>query len=160
MFKKILAIAAIFTATSANADGYASKTGIVVNVEPVYSTAYAPKVQEQCFEAQIPVYGQVQGSSGDALLGAVIGGAIGNQFGGGSGKDAMTVLGAIVGANEATKPSNRVVGYTTEWRCEMVKINQETKILHHYQVTYKLNGRYHRVNVDRPFEVGQSITIQ
>ena len=33
--------------------------------------------------------------------GALIGGAIGNQFGGGSGRDVATVLGAIIGASAA-----------------------------------------------------------
>ena len=160
MIKQLLSFTILFAATAANADGYAPKSGIVVNVESVYSTTYIPKLQEHCFETQVPVYGQTHGSSGDALLGAIIGGSIGNQFGGGSGKDAMTVLGAIVGVNEATRPSNKVVGYTNEWRCEMVAVNQETRIFRHYQVTYKLNGQYHRVNVDRPFKVGQSITIK
>lgn len=53
---------------------------------------------------------------GDAnsLVGAVIGGVVGSQFGGGNGKTAMTVLGTIVGSNignetSKEKPHSRVV---------------------------------------------------
>lgn len=160
MIKHLLTIVTVFAATTASADGYASQTGVVVDVEAVYSTEYTPRTQEQCFEAQVPVYGQRQGSAADALTGAIIGGVIGNQFGSGSGKDAMTALGAIVGANQAGGSSQGVVGYTSEWRCEMVRVEEETRIFHHYQITYELNGRYHRVNTDRLFEVGERITVR
>lgn len=157
--KHLLPIALIFAATSAFADGYSEKRGVVVDVEAVYGTAYTPVVQERCFEQQVPVYGNRQGSTGDVLAGAIIGGAIGNQFGGGSGQDAMTVLGAIVGADVAGRPRQQVVGQTYEWRCEMVEVQEETRVFHHYQVTYRMNGKHYRVNTDRLFEVGQRITI-
>lgn len=155
----LLPIALIFTATSASADGYAQKRGVVVAVEPVYSTAYTPTVQEQCFEQQVPIYQNRRASTGDVFTGAVIGGAIGNQFGGGSGKDAMTILGAIVGADVAGRQRQEIVGYTSEWTCKMVEVQQETRTFHHYQITYRLNGKHYRVNTDRAFEVGQLITI-
>ena len=159
MIKNILPIAVVFCAPSALADGYSSHQGVVVDVEAVYSNSYTYVVQEQCFEQQVPVYQNRQGSTGDVLAGAIIGGAIGNQFGGGSGKDAMTVLGAILGADSAGRPRQAVAGYVSEWKCETVEIPQETQLFHHYQVTYKMNGNYYRINTDRIFEVGQKITI-
>lgn len=160
MIKALLPIAIIFAATAAAADGYyTAREGIVVEVEPVYSTTYNPVVQERCFEAQVPVYSQQQHDSGDTLAGAIIGGAIGNQFGNGDGKDAMTILGAIVGADQASRPSNHVVGYTTEWRCEMVQTSEEQRVFHHYQVTYKIDGQYRRINTDRNFRIGERIVI-
>lgn len=39
--------------------------------------------------------------------GALIGGAIGNQFGGGSGKDVATILGAIIGGSTANNHHNQ-----------------------------------------------------
>lgn len=159
MFKKhLLSFTFILAATSALADGYSESRGVVVDVQPVYSTAYTPRVQERCFEAQVPVYGYNQPSAGNALAGALIGGAIGNQFGSGSGNDAMTVLGAIVGANQATH-GQRVVGYSSEWRCEMVQVEEETRVFHHYQVTYQMHGVYYKINTDRAYEVGQRIKI-
>lgn len=35
----------------------------------------------------------------DSILGAIIGGVIGNQFGGGHGKDALTAAGALLGGS-------------------------------------------------------------
>jgi uncharacterized protein YcfJ len=159
MIKTIISTAAILFATGAMADGYNIRQGTVVDVEAVYSNSYTHVVQEQCFEQQVPVYQNRQGSTGDVFAGAIIGGAIGNQFGGGSGKDAMTILGAIVGADVASRPRDKVVGYTSEWRCEMVEVPQETRVFHHYQVTYLMNGKHYRINTDRLFEVGQRITI-
>lgn len=159
MIKNALTISAIFFATGAMADGYNTRQGIVVDVEPVYSNYQTHVVQEQCFNQQVPIYQNHHGSTVDALAGAIIGGAIGNQFGGGSGKDAMTVLGAIIGADAATRPSTKIVGYINEWRCEMVKVPQNNRMFHHYQVTYKMDGRYYRLNTDELFEVGQRIVI-
>jgi uncharacterized protein YcfJ len=161
MIKTILATTAIlFGASTACADGYNSRQGIVVDVEAVYSTDYTYKTQEQCFEQRIPIYGNTQGSTGDVLAGALIGGAIGNQFGSGDGKDAMTVLGAIVGADTAGRNRRAVVDYVYEWRCELVEIPQETRMFHHYQITYEVDGNYYRVNTDRIFEIGQRITVE
>lgn len=46
---------------------------------------------------------QKKESDGNALIGALIGGVIGNQFGGGKGRVAMTVVGAGAGAAVASK---------------------------------------------------------
>lgn len=159
MIKNILTIAAVFSASTAMADGYNSRQGVVVDVEAVYSNSIEYVVQEQCFEQQTPIYQNRNGSSGDVLAGALIGGAIGNQFGSGDGKDAMTILGAIVGADAASRPRQEIAGYVSEWRCEMVEIPQETQMFHHYQITYRMDGKLYRVNTDRIFEVGQRITI-
>lgn len=147
-------------ATASIADGYSTNTGVVVDVQPIYSTQYTQQMQEQCFQAQVPVYQQNPGSPADALAGAIIGGTIGNQFGGGSGKDAMTVLGAIIGADQASRPSTSIAGYVTEWRCEMTPVNVETSVFQHYEVTYKSNGKHYRINTDRYFYIGDRITIK
>lgn len=156
MNKYITSIAIIFCATSAIADGYSSQRGIVVDVDPVYSNIYV--VQEQCSEQLVPVYQTSRGSNGDVFAGAIIGGAIGNQFGGGSGKDVMTVLGAIIGANNADRSRQEVVGYTSEWKCSMVEVPQRG-VFQYYKVTYRVNGKHYMINTDRAFEIGQRITI-
>lgn len=43
------------------------------------------------------------GCVGAAVTGAVVGGAIGNQFGGGSGKDILTAGGAVAGGMAGNK---------------------------------------------------------
>jgi uncharacterized protein YcfJ len=47
--------------------------------------------------ATTPEQQQQVGCAGATVAGAVIGGAIGNQFGGGSGKDILTAGGAVAG---------------------------------------------------------------
>lgn len=57
--------------------------------------------------------GGSQTSGGGALIGALVGGAIGNRFGGGTGKDLSTVGGAFGGAilgNEIEKSKNQGSG--------------------------------------------------
>ena len=73
-------------AASASADEYAT----ITHVNPNYQNVSVPKYRTDCRVNQVPIYGSVkngQASTGDTILGAIIGGAVGNQFGGGKGKD-------------------------------------------------------------------------
>ncbi|KLV04738.1 membrane protein [Photobacterium aquae] len=49
----------------------------------------------------------------ETLLGAVVGGLVGNQFGGGSGREVATAVGAVAGAGiaHARQPTEQVVNY-------------------------------------------------
>lgn len=49
-----------------------------------------------------------QGSGWKTLLGAVVGGVVGNQFGGGTGKEVATAVGAVAGAGIARSNANQV----------------------------------------------------
>lgn len=112
-----------------------------------------PKTERICTDIEVPIYGQGPASTGDALAGAIIGGAIGNQFGNGSGKDAMTVLGAIIGADAANKRGGqqRIIGYTTETRCEnqTVYINTDQRVYSHSTITFIDNGKTYTVRFQR-----------
>ena len=66
----------------------------VIRVEPRYVTVN----QQQCQEVQVHIPGQ-SGNDAGSVLGAIAGAAIGNQFGGGSGKDIATVVGGVIGYN-------------------------------------------------------------
>ena len=74
-----------------------------------------------CENFQIPVYGMIErpASDSEVFTGFLLGGAIGNQFGGGNGRDAMTVLGARSGTKQTSqrKREKVIIGYTTERRC-------------------------------------------
>jgi uncharacterized protein YcfJ len=50
---------------------------------------------------------------GNALIGALLGGAVGNQFGKGKGRVAMTAVGAVIGANSQTERDPRKRGKMT-----------------------------------------------
>lgn len=160
MKQYILPIMLVFASSAASADGLSSTRATVVDVENIFRTDYTTVVQEQCSQQQVPVYGRTHPSTGDVLAGAIIGGTIGNQFGGGSGKDAMTVLGAIVGADVASQGRNVVVGYTNEWRCQTVEVPQHTQVFDHYIVTYVLDGRYYQFSTVQTYEIGQRIKVR
>lgn len=49
-----------------------------------------------------------QGTGWETLLGAVVGGVVGNQFGGGTGKEVATAVGAVAGAGIARSNANQV----------------------------------------------------
>jgi uncharacterized protein YcfJ len=64
----------------------------VVDVQPRYVIVY----QQQC--QQVLVQRPASGANGAAgALGAIFGAAVGNQIGGGSGRDIATAAGAVIG---------------------------------------------------------------
>lgn len=108
----------------------------------VNRTVSQPYTTQECQNVRVPVYGQSNSDAADALIGALIGGAIGNQFGAGSGKDAMTILGAIAGA-DSTRGSRQIVGYREERQCtDVVNYTSETvRSYSHSTITFKSNGQ-------------------
>jgi uncharacterized protein YcfJ len=142
----------------------ADELATITNVQPNYSTVYRNIPTTSCQDVEVPIYGRTRGqaSTGDTVLGAVIGGALGNQVGGGSGKDAMTVLGAIVGADIANKRgrSNQVVtGYRVERQCvESVRREQVTEI-DNYTIWYDWNGIQGRSYTYNKYNVGDRIPV-
>ena len=80
-------------------------------------------------------------SSADVLFGAILGGVIGNQVGGGSGKDAATILGAILGADITNKRHSGMV--TTGPSCTVETRYKETvsEVYSHSTITFMVNGK-------------------
>lgn len=81
------------------------------------------KVGEQCYEDTVTIKvscGRDTNSIGvDTLVGAVIGVAIGNQIGGGNGRDVARVVGGLGGAKVANDMRNQeCTSYETITRCE------------------------------------------
>jgi uncharacterized protein YcfJ len=112
-------------------------------------TVSTPVTSNQCVNVDVPVYGQAPANTGDAIMGAIIGGVIGNQFGEGQGKDAMTILGAIAGADAASSGSrNRIVGYRTERQCSEVVSYRDERVQQysHSTATFVHNGKRYSVN--------------
>lgn len=106
----------------------------VVSMQETYNTVSKQVPVQSCSTVEVPIYETRrigQASTGDTLTGAIIGGVIGNQFGGGSGKDAATVLGAILGADAANKKGGRqetvIVGYRQQQQCTTTYQQKETQ---------------------------------
>ena len=80
-----------------------------------------------------PVKEKGQGSGAGAVMGAIAGGVIGHQFGGGRGKDLATAAGAIAGG---------VAGHKAE---------EQIRATSYYRVGVRMeNGGYQTVNIADP----------
>ncbi|GJI87425.1 beta/gamma crystallin-related protein [Duganella hordei] len=95
-------------------------------------------------------------SAGGVIAGALIGGILGHQVGGGTGRDVATAGGAIAGAAIGNNVANRNSTQTSERdvrRCENVE-NQKPQ---YWDVTYNYRGQEHRVQMTAP--PGNSISV-
>ena len=132
----VAGIVALF-ATNANAETVKDHYKTIIEQNP-----YRVEV---CKDVRI----QGQASTGDTLFGALIGGAIGNQFGGGKGKDAATILGAIVGADVANKNGKKPGG--TQRQCQVETRYEETQreVYSHSTVTFYSDGQKYAVKFQK-----------
>jgi uncharacterized protein YcfJ len=93
-------------------------------------------------------------------LGAVVGGLLGHQVGGGSGKVLATVAGAAAGGYAGNKIEQKVQAgdtYTAnEQRC--VSAYDTTEVPNGYEVTYLLDGKRHHVHLDH--EPGKTLPVK
>lgn len=129
----------------------------VVRAEPVYRTIRTRAPREVCTEEPVTerVVHRGHADPGAVLFGAMVGGVIGHQFGGGHGRDAATAAGAVIGASHAanhTYRDGRVTERTVyETRCETVRHVSHDRVLEGYDVTYKYRGRlYHTFSESHP----------
>ena len=132
-------IGSISFAASASADEYAT----ITNVNPNYQNIQVPRYR--------------------TIVGAIIGGAIGNQFGGGKGNDAATVLGAIIGADVANKKprhSQQIIGYREEQTCNNVTYYETQQELKNYTIRYEWRGMQGKTVTYNNYRVGDRIPIE
>lgn len=155
MNKLALALGIMFTATAANAD----HTGIITAVHPSYIQEKVTYYQDVCYNVEVPIYGNAPASGGEVIAGAIIGGAIGNQFGGGSGNDIMTALGAIVGAETASR-SNRVIGYQVQTQCSQEPYTEIQHVQDGYDITYNVRGKFYSFHTYKKYKVGDTVIVR
>lgn len=165
MKNKILlgALASVFCASSALADIVKAP---VVAKQPIYSnTTVANGTVTQCREVHIQqdkpgVFngtGEALKGNGDAIAGAIIGGIIGNQFGGGTGKDVMTGLGVIVGSNIGAE-TNKKPRVITRTICDEIPQYTTQTTITGWNVSYQYDGNvYHTQMKDDP---GSYVTLE
>ena len=140
--KKFLAsVAVVLTCTGmAFADAAYDVKGKIVDIQPIFTKVSQQVPTQQCYEEDRYVGG------GSTAAGAIIGGAIGNQFGEGDGKTAMTVLGAILGADTANRNANGHVERVTV--CDTVYAEQAGTVVNEYEITYDVDGVYVIIRVN------------
>lgn len=106
-----------------------------------------PYTREGCQTVQVYQQGNTSGIG--AVLGGIVGGVVGSQFGGGSGRVALTGAGAIGGALTGNSLEKRGPGkYVNEVQCGS-QVVTETRTLG-FQVVYELDGKQHVVKMTEP----------
>ncbi|HYM41861.1 MAG TPA: glycine zipper 2TM domain-containing protein [Steroidobacteraceae bacterium] len=122
----------------------------VLNVTPVMKTIRTPR--QECHDEQVTRQAPVKDEHQviGTLAGAVIGGVIGHQIGGGSGRDLATVAGAAGGGYAGNRVQknlqDRDTVTSTEQKCETVYDSSQR--ISGYHVRYRLNGKEATVTMD------------
>lgn len=145
----LLATGALFGAVSVSAQEMAR----VISSTPIVQQVAVP--QQVCNTQQVATPGAKTGAG--ALMGAVAGGAVGNQVGGGGGRAVATIVGVLGGAMlgnsiEGSSPPQvqNVQNCSTQTRYENRTVA--------YHVSYEYAGRQYSVQM--PNDPGQYLPVQ
>lgn len=135
-------------------------TAEVISSKAVVKTIKSPR--QECHEEQVtrtrPAKDthQLAGTG----IGAVVGGLLGHEVGGGSGQVLATVAGAAAGGYAGNRIEQKVQQGNTytqnERRC--MTAYDTSELPNGYEVTYLLNGQRHHVHMKH--DPGKSIAVQ
>ena len=123
----------------------------VISATPIKETVKNPR--KECRNMTVTHRRAVQDENriAGSVLGAVAGGVIGHQFGGGRGKDVATVVGALGGGYAGNQVQgamqNNDTYTTTEQRCKTVYDKSEKTL--GYDVTYKIGDQQGKIRMDK-----------
>ena len=136
----------------------------VVRVDPLIERYDRPVPRDVCYDQPVEYYQPDyvydphyrRDPTGPAILGALIGGALGNQVGKGDGRKAATIVGAVAGGSIAANNARRRGGYVdrgyvergVEQRCETRTEYRSEEQVVGYDVTYDYHGRIGHVRTD------------
>ena len=146
------ASAAISMAASIGA-AQAQEQGRVISSQAVIQQVAVPR--QVCTSQQVAVQGQKSGAGG--VMGAIAGGAIGNNVGSGSGRALATMIGVIGGA----AMGDRVEGAPPAQMQTVQNCTTQTFYENRtsgYNVVYEYNGKQY--NVQMPNDPGQFVQLQ
>lgn len=150
----------------------------VVEVEPIIRYVRVEVPRRECWDEEVYYENRSRlssrryerrGSAGATIAGGLIGGVIGRQIGGGSGRDAMTVVGTLVGsalANDRFHRDRDEVYYDepperqvrTVERCEVRREVREEERIDGYRVTYVYDGREYSTRTEE--DPGDKIKVR
>jgi uncharacterized protein YcfJ len=117
--------------------GYAQ----VLHVEPVFERVRYVVPVEHCWNEQVAYRA---GPNGGAIVGGVLGAAVGSNIGRDQDRAATTIAGAAIGAaigNQVARERDERVRYETVRRCETRHEERWDRQVVAYRVTYVYRGR-------------------
>ena len=144
--KKLIALFTVALSMSATASNpYSADTAVIFDhyKNVIQQTPYRVEV------CQDRVQPAGDGSATNELVGALFGGAIGNSFGKGDGKDAMTLFGALMGASLAHDDElKKNPGTRTVTVCDIQTRYEESvsKAYSHSTLSFRAKGKEYKVD--------------
>jgi uncharacterized protein YcfJ len=142
ILKSIVVISFFITSQLAFAGSFVD-SATVTSVEKVYKQYRVDEPYQDCYIKETLQNGNGDGSATNEIMGAILGGAIGNQFGEGDGKDIMTLAGIFLGAsiaNDAEKANSTGQVVVSQEVCENKVRQKIVKRLSHYKINVDYNG--------------------
>ena len=132
----------------------------VVSTTPIYQDVRIDNPRQECSTERVVYNEGYQPNPGAMLLGAVLGGVVGHQFGGGRGNAVATGAGAVIGANMAARNSGYYGGERVVDRpvCRTVDEYRVEQRVQGYDVAYRYNGRTYHTRTS--YDPGSEIAVQ
>ena len=143
---KILLLISLFLGTQMVLAGSFTDYATVTSVEKVYKQYRVEEPYQECYIKET-LQNQGDGTATNEILGAILGGAIGNKIAEDSsdtGKDVMTLAGIVLGASmvsDAEKANSSVQVVVSKEVCETKVKTSFVKKLSHYLVHIDYEGR-------------------
>ncbi len=140
---KSLVLTSLFLGTQLVMAGSFTDYATVTSVEKVYKQYMTEEPYQECYIKET-LQNTGDGSATNEIMGAILGGAIGNQFGEGEGKEVMTLAGIVLGAsmaNDAERANSTGQVVVSQEVCETKVRKSIEKRLSHYLVHIDYEGR-------------------
>ena len=158
----MFSVSAMASASTATIDG------TVVSSTAIMQQVIRNNPERSCSIVEVPVYGNTKGNASDAIAGAIIGGILGNQVGGGKGKDAATIFGAILGAKVGEENGGQkvIVGYKQVEQCSITYVRAITDVVTGYSTTISIglgegfDDFTPTFRTDRQYRVGSIVPVR
>ena len=140
---KSIVVISFFIASQLAYSGSFVDSATVNSVEKVYKQYMVEEPYQDCYIKET-LQQSGDGSATNEIMGAILGGAIGNQFGEGDGKDVMTLAGIFLGAsiaNDAEKANSTGQVVVSQEVCENKVRQRIERRLSHYKINVEYEGR-------------------
>jgi len=140
---KSLVLISLFLGTQLVMAGSFTDYATVTSVEKVYKQYRTEEPYQECYIKET-LQNAGDGSATNEIIGAILGGAIGNKLGEGDGKEVMTLAGIVLGAslaNDAEKANSTGQVVVSQEVCETKVKTSIVKKLSHYLVHIDYEGR-------------------
>jgi len=134
----------------------------VLRVDPVYDYVRTSRPERECYDDRVTRHEDTRSNStGATVLGAIIGGALGNQVGKGDGRKAATIAGAVVGGtigNKSARGEDRTYSDVERHCRDTESGGAEERRIVGYDVEYRYRGETYMSRL--AYDPGERIRVR